>query len=234
MQHGQVAAQFVGPVRPLPFTFRAGQELLLPGHEVAVLCCRQRQLRLDAGTGGKVEGLDFLAELQGRTQVHGKVMERGQEHVLLSGQGEEIDPEHGTTLQIERFARFLEQMGTQLVRSPAGGIGDLQADSQTVVNLLDRFAFVDSVSRSQDRMALRQPLEDPSHDHYIDPQTQTPGIGFVVGRAARVQLLQEPQGPLTVGKRKRLRAAGVSSLVAGFSTVPLVSSGWDGVGPTEG
>ncbi|MNB89005.1 hypothetical protein D3C75_360270 [compost metagenome] len=204
-QHRMFITQLRLPVRQLPRLLARLQPAALPQGVVAVLDRQRRQLRLRAGIEGVVAADEFVDQHVHRPAVGDDVVQGQQQHVLLSCELEQGDPQQRTGRQIERQYRLLfggfshgtfALLGGQcaeihLLDDQRRGGRDLQ---QAVIGLTGEHRAQGFMPRHQagERLLQRRQVQAPGQPHRARQ---------VVGTAVGIQLPEKPHALLGVRQR---------------------------------
>ena len=208
LQHRQVR-QALLPIRELGLQHTAFQVLPLPDREVPVLDRQLRQRRGQSGTERRIERLDLLGEHVHRPPVGDDVVHVEDEHEVGGVELDQHRADERASSQVERPPRLLGgdslRLALALVGRQAAEIVHRQWHLQGVRHDLHRHT-VDRAKRRPERFVAADRLVVTAFDRLdVDGKFQADGVGDVVERTSRHELIEEPQPLLCVGQRHRGR-----------------------------
>ena len=120
-----------------------------------------------------------------------------QHHVLAGRTSVELDPEHRATLEIERPLRLRRHGPTKVLLAPRARVDEVERDPFVRPDTLHRRAVATSVGGAEDGVTLDERLPAAAHRVDVQRRRDAQRAGEVVGRAGRVELVEEPERGLS-------------------------------------
>ncbi len=189
-----------GPVQPLP----------LEDREVGILDPERRERRGPPGLEGLVESGHLLVEDLDRSSVGGDVMGDGDEHVVISGEADKVRAEKRKLREIEGTVGLADgdrpRLGLAAIRGKRREVALVERDRGIVMDDLDGIPAARGERRPENLVAARQLGENALEEFGLEGAPDANGGGDVVGRAAAVEVVEEPE-PLLRGRERHLGLA---------------------------
>jgi hypothetical protein len=200
------------PEVELGFQGRTVQCAALPEREVAVLDGQRRQRVGPARRQRGVEDPQLVGEDAERPAVAHDVVHGGEQEVIAAAGAQERGPEDGPPAQVERPVRVPPGEAPDLllaaVRRQPFQIHHGEGEGRGRIDHLDRMAVADLEAGAQGFVAPADGVEAPAEDLRVQLAGEAEGAGDVVGRAVRLELVDQPEALL--GERQRQHVTGLA------------------------
>ena len=149
-----------------------------------------------------VQQPELVEDQVDRPHVHGDVVQRQHEQVLVGALGDQVEPHHRTGAQVEGAIKFAPQPALRFFGVQLEAV---DAHRQPGVDQLNRLAITCRVGGPQDVVAVDERLGRGLQRGHVEFAADLPGVGDGVGGAARRELVQKPQRALAVRQWMRRR-----------------------------
>lgn len=111
---------------------------------------------------------------------------------------EQLDADDRAALEVERLVGPLPHDLPQTLRAPGRSIVDRDGDGGLAIERLHRLAVLQDDARPQRRVPLHQDPTGIEEDWNVQRRSDSGCVEEIVGGTLRRQLVDEPQGLLTV------------------------------------
>ena len=196
------------PVPELPVQHLAGQPPSLPDGEVGVLQRQLKEGRWPAGREGRIEGRELPDQNGGGPAVRDDVMQGQENRVVLLAEPQQPGAQQRAALEVEGEAGLLPRQPVGLGLAPRRGKGREVGQREGQLPLggddLDGGAVMDREGGAQHLVSADDLAEAACQRGGVEPPGEAQGGGDVVSRAARLELVQEPEPLLGEGEREGL------------------------------
>ncbi|MNF36487.1 hypothetical protein D3C84_173840 [compost metagenome] len=204
-----LAAECILPVTQLPRLLARLQPAPLPQGVIAVLNRQRRQLRRFASCMSVIAASEFVDQHIHRPAIGDDVVQGQQQHVLVGGQGQHLDPQQRAMVQVERQQRLLLGLRQHrlfaLIFSQGAQVFALQRKRLRERHLLQTLVGITLEHRAQGFMALDQAgkglVEGVRVQRTLEPHRPRQVVGATVG----VELPEEPHALLGIGQCLAIR-----------------------------